>query len=94
MTDPNTSHPASHSPKMSRALSDLLGVGTAWARYGLNIGSSALVTSAVTLRTTARALEAISERLGAEHGEEPPAPSAEAEEPNTDPEKTAEQPAV
>ena len=63
MTDPTTPPPAADRPRLERAMRDLLGIGTAWARYGLGVGSAALSTSAVTLRTTARALEAIGERL-------------------------------
>ncbi len=44
----------------------LVGIGRAWAKYGLQIGKSALETSAATLKTTADVLGEISERVAKE----------------------------
>lgn len=41
-------------------------VGLLWARHGIGIGRSALEASALTLRTTADLLRAVSERLEVE----------------------------
>lgn len=41
-------------------------IGLMWARHGIGIGRSALEASAVTLRTTADVLRAVSERLEVE----------------------------
>ena len=47
----------------------LVGIGRAWATYGLLVGKSALETSAATLRTTADVLGEISARVAEERGE-------------------------
>lgn len=44
----------------------LQGVGVTWARYGLNLGKSALETSAETLKTTAATLGDLAQKFGAE----------------------------
>lgn len=44
-------------------VSALVDVGSAWARYGLEIGKLALETSARTLGTTANALGTIAKNL-------------------------------
>lgn len=91
-TDSNPSTASTEeSHRLQRAVRDLLGIGTAWARYGLGVGSAALATSATTLRTTARALEAISDKL--EHPEEqPPREARVIESEETQEQATAEKP--
>ena len=43
----------------------LVGVGAAWARYGLTIGRAALETSAETLRTTSSILGDVADQIDA-----------------------------
>lgn len=54
---------AAVSDAVGKAVKGLVGVGRLWAAYGLDIGRSALETSAATLRTTAALLGEISQRL-------------------------------
>jgi hypothetical protein len=46
----------------------LFGVGKLWAAHGLNVGRSALETTATTLRTTAALLGDISQRFEPSEG--------------------------
>jgi len=49
--------------KKSTLVDALFDVGTAWAEYGLNYGKFALESSAKALTRTAKALEALQEKL-------------------------------
>lgn len=49
---------------IEKAIKGFAGVGLAWARYGIHVGSAALEASAKTLRVTADTLNAVSSRLG------------------------------
>ncbi|HJL19739.1 MAG TPA: hypothetical protein RMH99_29015 [Sandaracinaceae bacterium LLY-WYZ-13_1] len=51
---------------VERTVSALVDVGRLWAAHGLNVGRSALETSALTLRTTADLLGSLSERFAEE----------------------------
>jgi len=54
---------------LERAVENVAGLGRLWARHGLEIGKSALETSATTLRTTADLLGQISSRISDEPAE-------------------------
>ena len=60
-------HTAGVHPETDYALDEAIGafarIGLVWARHGIGIGRSALEASALTLRTTAEVLRAVSERL-------------------------------
>jgi len=49
---------------LDEALDEMIDVGRLWARHGLEVGRSALETSARTLDRTARALSTLSDRIG------------------------------
>ena len=63
-------HTQGVAPETDYVLEDAVGavarIGLLWARHGLGIGRSALEASALTLRTTADVLRALSERLEVE----------------------------
>lgn len=42
---------------------NIVGIGAAWARYGLTVGKTALETSAKTLTTTAQILGDVSKKF-------------------------------
>jgi hypothetical protein len=60
-------HTAGVQPETDYVLDEAVGafarIGLMWARHGIGIGRSALEASALTLRTTADVLRAVSERL-------------------------------
>lgn len=64
---------ANRDDRVAAVTDDVMELGTLWARYGLEVGRSALDTSARTLAATARLLGHLAEAL------EPTKPSATSE---------------
>ena len=54
---------ASQGDRVAAVTDDVMELGTLWARYGLEVGRSALDTSARTLAATARLLGHLAEAL-------------------------------
>lgn len=73
MTTTNTTNARPHTADVEQSLTDLVGLGRLWARYGLEAGSRALTASSQSLAVTSELLR----NLSAAIDPEPPAPSAE-----------------
>ncbi len=73
-TETSTTADASRSPRVERAMENLLTIGRLWATHGIEIGRSALATSAESLRLASETLGDLKGRLSGE-------PEAEAARP-------------